>query len=116
MNLSDIRVVAPIVTRISFPCMVLYEVLARVRQNDYQVKVREAESQAGEAKSGVDCEVIVPEGATLHRDEFGAMELAWDDLHGRRHFSGANEVWSLANLGLHGFRFVSEPAVIARHD
>jgi RND family efflux transporter MFP subunit len=29
-------------------------VLARVRQNDYQVKVSEAESQAGEAKSGVD--------------------------------------------------------------
>jgi RND family efflux transporter MFP subunit len=29
-------------------------VLARVRQNDYQVKVREAESQASEAKSGVD--------------------------------------------------------------
>jgi len=29
-------------------------VLARVRQNDYQVKVKEAESQASEAKSGVD--------------------------------------------------------------
>ena len=29
-------------------------VLARVRQSDYQVKVREAESQADEAKSGVD--------------------------------------------------------------
>src|SRR6476661_447770 len=29
-------------------------VLARVRQSDYQVKVKEAESQASEAKSGVD--------------------------------------------------------------
>ena len=29
-------------------------VLARVRQSDYQVKVREAESQASEAKSGID--------------------------------------------------------------
>jgi multidrug resistance efflux pump len=29
-------------------------VLARVRQSDYQVKVSEAESQASEAKSGID--------------------------------------------------------------
>jgi hypothetical protein len=29
-------------------------VLARVRQSDYQVKVRQAESQASEAKSGID--------------------------------------------------------------
>jgi hypothetical protein len=60
------------------------------------------------AKTGIDWVVAAPAGATLERDELGRLVLAWD-LHGKRTHSDANEVWSLARLGLHGFRFLREP-------
>lgn len=62
------------------------------------------------AEVGKDWVVAAPGGATLERDEVGRMVLAWD-LHGHRMTSSANEVWTLAKLGLHGFRFLREPAV-----
>jgi len=73
----------------------------------------EVESQ-GERKdyqgrTGIACVVAAPEGAKLERDEFGQMMLAWEDLHGNRKHSSANEVWSLANLELQGFRVLHEP-------
>jgi hypothetical protein len=61
------------------------------------------------AETGIDWVVAAPEGATLERDGRGLMELAWD-FRGNRTRSSANEVWSLANLGLHGFRFLRQPA------
>lgn len=61
------------------------------------------------AETGIDWVVAAPEGATLERDEIGRMVLVWD-LHGRRMKSSANEVSSLAKLGLHGFRFLRSPA------
>jgi hypothetical protein len=70
---------------------------------------RQGERKEYQGKTGIDCVVAAPEGAKLERDESGQMVLAWD-LHGRRMHSCANEVWSLANLGLHGFRFLREPA------
>jgi hypothetical protein len=62
-----------------------------------------------QGKTGIDCVVAAPEGAKLERDESGQTVLAWD-LHGTRMRSTANEVWSLSKLGLHGFRFLREPA------
>ncbi|MCI0459792.1 MAG: hypothetical protein L0Z62_22815 [Gemmataceae bacterium] len=62
------------------------------------------------AETGIDWVVAAPEGAKLERDEIGRMVLAWNNLHGNRMQSSANEVWSLAKLGLHGFRFLREPA------
>jgi hypothetical protein len=59
------------------------------------------------AQVGLDSVVAAPGGAVLERDETGEMMLAWDH-HGNRIRSGANEVWSLAKLGLHGFRFCRE--------
>ena len=72
------------------------------------------EDQAVEypAETGIDWVVSAPEGTTLERDEIGRPALAWD-LHGRRERSTANEVWSFAKLGLHGFRFLREPAMEA---
>jgi len=61
------------------------------------------------AQTGIDWVVAAPEGASLERDSIGRMVLAWN-LHGNRTQSSANEVWSLAKLGLHGFRFLREPA------
>jgi hypothetical protein len=58
------------------------------------------------AKIGIDWLVAAPEGATLEQDK---TVLAWD-LHGHRLRSTANEIWSLANLGMYGFRFLQEPA------
>jgi hypothetical protein len=60
------------------------------------------------AETGIDWVVAAPEGAKLERSEHRPMMLVWD-LHGRRMQSSANEVWSLAKLGLHGFRFLREP-------
>lgn len=61
------------------------------------------------AEVGLDWIVSAPEGATLERDEIGVKVLAWE-LRGNRMKSAANEIWSLANLGLHGFRFLSKPS------
>jgi hypothetical protein len=60
------------------------------------------------AETGIDWVVAAPEGAALERDQIGRMVLAWN-LRGKRTRSDANEVWSLARLGLHGFRFLHEP-------
>jgi hypothetical protein len=61
------------------------------------------------AETGIDWEVAAPEGAKLERNDIGMTVLAWD-LYGKRRQSSANEVWSLAKLRLHGFRFLREPA------
>jgi hypothetical protein len=61
------------------------------------------------AKTGTDWLVAAPMGATLEQDEIGRLVLAWD-LHGHRLKSTANEVWSFAKLGMHGFRFLQQPA------
>jgi hypothetical protein len=53
--------------------------------------------------------VAVPEESTLERDPDGRLLLAWNQRGPRVRYD-ANEVWSLARLGLHGFRFVSGPA------
>jgi hypothetical protein len=60
------------------------------------------------AKTGIDWVVAAPEGARLERNADGQMVLVWE-LHGNKMESRANEVWSLAKLGLHGFRFLDEP-------
>src|SRR5262249_13210081 len=60
------------------------------------------------AETGIDWVAAAPEGAKLERNNMGMTALTWD-LHGKRMQSSANEVWSLANLGLHGFRFLREP-------
>ncbi len=60
------------------------------------------------AETGMDWMITAPEGATLERDEHGMLILAWD-LHGQRMKSNANEVWTFAKLGLHGFRFLRKP-------
>lgn len=57
---------------------------------------------------GIDWVVAAPEGSKLERKPDGEPMLIWD-FQGTRTASSANEVWSLANLGLHGFRFVREP-------
>jgi hypothetical protein len=62
------------------------------------------------AQIGTDWLVAVPDDAKLERDSYGLRVLAWN-LRGNRVQSRANEVWSLAKLGLHGFRFLREPAV-----
>lgn len=61
------------------------------------------------AQTGIDWIVAAPEGATLERNEFGQLVLAWNRI-GIRRRSSAREVWSLAKLGLHGFRFLSQPS------
>ena len=53
--------------------------------------------------------IAAPEGSTLERDEIGRLVLAWS-LYGKRTRSDANEVLSLARLGLHGFRVLRQPA------
>ncbi len=60
-------------------------------------------------ETGSDWVVAAPQGATLKREGDGQKVLSWD-LHGKTMLSSANEVWSLANLQLHGFRFLHEPA------
>jgi hypothetical protein len=52
--------------------------------------------------------VSAPEGSVVERVDRGLPVLAWN-LHGRRTRSSANEIWTLANLGLHGFRFLRVP-------
>jgi hypothetical protein len=60
------------------------------------------------AQTGIDWLVAAPEGAALERTTSGRTELAWT-FRGNKRRSSANEVWTLANLGLHGFRFLREP-------
>ncbi len=48
--------------------------------------------------------VVAPTGATLVRQPIHGLVLRWS-LNGQDHHSPANEVFSLARLGLHGFRF-----------
>lgn len=67
------------------------------------------ESKEYKAETGVDWIVAVPPGARLERNRHGVEVLAWE-LHGRRHESRAQEVWSLAMNRVHGFRFLREPS------
>jgi hypothetical protein len=60
-------------------------------------------------ETGRDWVVAAPQGAVLERDSDGQKVLNWN-LRGKQMHSSANEVWSLANLELHGFRFLREPA------
>jgi hypothetical protein len=62
-----------------------------------------------QGETGIACVVAAPEGAKLERNESGQMVLCWD-LHGKLTHSSANEVWSLAKFGHHGFRFLEKPA------
>lgn len=80
----------------------------------YNLKITLVEEHNGNrkeypAETGIDWVVAAPEGATLERDEFGQLVLAWNRNGTRRRFK-PNEVWSFAKLGLHGFRFLSQPA------
>jgi hypothetical protein len=59
------------------------------------------------AEIGIDW-VAAPEGARLERNERGLLVLTWD-LHGQRWQSRASEIWSFAEHGLHGFRFLHVP-------
>ncbi len=69
--------------------------------------VRNENGKEYKSQTGIACVVLAPEGAKLERDASGEMILSWD-LHGTRTESSADEVWSLAKLGLHGFRFLHE--------
>lgn len=62
------------------------------------------------AETGINWTVAAPEGSTLERNAWGLRELVWN-RNGTRRRSTANDVWSLAKLGLHGFRFLSQPSV-----
>ena len=65
-------------------------------------------SDGGATWSGVD--LPLPPAIGTNGYDFGSDPgVAWD-LHGNRVRSSANEVWSLANLNLYGFRFLREPA------
>jgi len=56
-----------------------------------------------DGRTGYDSEIAAPQGSRLERDENGTLKLSWE-FRGKRIRSSPNEVWSLANLGLHGFR------------
>jgi hypothetical protein len=60
------------------------------------------------AVSGLLGVVAAPEGSSLDRDDYGNLKLAWQ-LRSRRELSTANNVYSLALLGMHGFRFIRPP-------
>jgi hypothetical protein len=62
------------------------------------------------AQSGLNWEIAAPEGSELVRTENGLLALAWN-FHGKRTQSNPNEIWSFAKHGLHGFRFLSQPAL-----
>ncbi|MBP3959427.1 hypothetical protein J8F10_29640 [Gemmata sp. G18] len=61
------------------------------------------------AQTGIDWVVAVPDRATLERDDTGRAVLGWE-LHGKHRQSDAQTAFSLAKLGLHGFRFLREPS------
>lgn len=63
-------------------------------------------------QTGIDRVVAVPDDARVEKDKRGVTVLAWSH-RGRRQESTANEVFSLAELGLHGFRVVREPTPIS---
>jgi hypothetical protein len=62
------------------------------------------------AETGIDWVVAAPKGATLERNDVRQIVLVWE-LRGNRMRSSANEVWSLAKLGLHGFLVLREPGL-----
>jgi hypothetical protein len=83
----------------------------RLLDGRYSVEVESpGERKEYQGKTGISCVVAAPEGAKLERDETGQMVLAWD-RHGKRRYSSANEVWSLADLREHGFRILRESAL-----
>lgn len=63
------------------------------------------------AEVGIDWLVAIPDGATLARsNNVGLLEVVWN-FRGKRMNSSANEVLSLAKLGLHGFRILRQPNI-----
>lgn len=84
--------------------------LALEAPNPHSTLMIESDGKRNEypAQTGIEWVVAAPEGATLERNEIGRMMLIWN-RHGKRQHSNANEVWSLAKLRLHGFRFLSQP-------
>jgi hypothetical protein len=70
---------------------------------------RKGEEEEYLADTSMNWVAAVPEGSTLEPDDHGRLVLAWD-LDGERIQSDANEVWSFARHGWHGFHFVREPA------
>jgi hypothetical protein len=81
-------------------------------QNPQSTLTVESKGQRKEyhAETGMDWIVAAPEGATLERNPYGQLVLVWD-RHGKRVQSSASDVMSLAHCGLHGFRFLHEPAL-----
>ncbi len=94
----------------SFPGAPGVGLLSWEPHNVHSVKL-ESDGQTVEypAQTGFDWIVAAPEGARLERDKIGRMTLVWD-VNGQTKKFSANEVWTFAKLGLHGFRFLSEPA------
>jgi hypothetical protein len=52
--------------------------------------------------------IEAPKGSVLERDQYGQLLLAWN-FRGHRVRSSAQDLWSLARLGLQGFRLLKEP-------
>jgi hypothetical protein len=90
------------------PSRALHLSLEPHNPNSKMEEERDGKWQTYPAEVGHDWLVAAPEGSTQERDDLGLMVLSWN-LRGRRIQSGANEVWSFAKLGMHGFRFLSEP-------
>ncbi len=61
------------------------------------------------AQTGIDWVITVPDRTAWERDDIGRVVLGWD-LHGKHRQSDAQTVFSLAKLGLHGFRILHEPS------
>lgn len=66
-----------------------------------------ASSIRHDGRTGYDSEIAAPQGSHLERDSSGTLKLDWQ-FRGKRIRSSPNEIWSLASLGLHGFRIIRE--------
>lgn len=87
-------------------------VLSFEPHSPHSTLVEESDGKRNEypAETGIDWIVAAPEGSTLERNDFGQLILSWG-RNGARRRSRPNEVWSFAKLGLHGFRFLSQPSL-----
>lgn len=61
------------------------------------------------ADTSLSWDIAAPKGSVLVHGDQGLPVLEWN-LYGRSIRSSAQEIWSLAKLRLHGFRFLREPA------
>lgn len=59
------------------------------------------------AITGIDTVVAAPFGSKLEQEHEGLTVLSWN-FRGKWVQSSPNEVWSLAKLGLHGFRILNQ--------